>query len=427
MPRIRTWECLVLLAGTCLLSPHPAPVCAGDWPQILGPTRNGKAAGESLPERLVADKLKPLWSYRLGSGYAGPVVVGKQVIVFHRVGDEEVVDAVDVATGKQLWRAASPASYRGGVDPNRDAGPRCVPVVWQNSVFAYGAGGDLVCVSLDKGKVLWRRELAADYDAEEGYFGAGSTPILAGGKLLVNVGGKNAGLVALDPATGKTLWQATKENASYSSPTLARIDGKEQAIFVTRLNCVAVDPDGGKVTTLFPFGQTGPTVNAATPLVIGDKLFVTASYNIGAELRQLAADGAKQLWASDDVLSSQYNTAVEHKGYLYGIHGREDVGGAELRCVELAGGKVQWAKSGFGVAHLILAGDRILLVGVSGNLTLIAANPREYEELGRHALGVGTTRALPAFSGGKLYLRTSSNSGGELLCIPLGKQGSNSK
>lgn len=421
MSRLANWLAggWPLSLGFVLAAVPSAALLAGDWPQILGPERNGKAEGETLPGKLESARLKPQWTYKLGGGYAGPVVVGQKVIVFHRLDENEVVDAVDAATGKRIWRAPSPASYRGGIDA--DIGPRCVPVVSQNSIFAYGAAGELVCVALDSGKVLWRRELAADYDADEGYFGAGSTPIVAGGKLLVNVGGKNAGLVALDPVSGKTLWQATKEVASYSSPALAKIAGKEQAIFLTRLNCVAVDPASGKATILFPFGKTGPTVNAATPLVIGDKLFVTASYNIGAELRQFTGSGAKRLWAGDDTLSSQYNTAVEDRGYLYGIHGREDIGPAALRCVELSSGTVKWSQDGFGVAHPILAGDKILLVGVGGNLTLIAANPSKYEELGTHALNRGTTRALPALSGSKLFVRTSSPQGGELLCVPLGK------
>ena len=407
--------------GLALAASLWAPARAGDWPQILGPDRNGRADGEELPGKLDPPRLKPLWTSKLGGGYAGPVVVGQRVIIFHRVGENEVVEALDAATGKRLWRAPSPASYRGGVDPHGDVGPRCVPLVAQNSVYAYGAAGDLICVALDTGKILWRRELAADYEAAEGYFGAGSTPIVAGGKLLANVGGKNAGVVALDPISGKTLWQATSEIASYSSPTLAKLGGKEQAIFVTRLNCVAVDPASGKATTLFPFGRSGPTVNAATPLVVDDKLFVTASYNIGAELRQLSGTSAKQLWASDDTLSSQYNTAVADRGYLYGIHGREDVGVAELRCVELATGNVKWSKEGFGCAHAILAGDKILLVGVRGKLTLIAANPNKYEELGAGDLGRHDFRALPALAGGKLYARTSDSNSGELLCVPLGK------
>lgn len=405
-----------LLAAMALAT----PVIAGDWPQILGPQRNGEAQGETLPNKLAAGAVQSAWDYKLGDGYAGPAVVGQRVIIFHRVDDSEVVEALEAASGQRLWSAPSPAGYRGGLDADR--GPRCVPVVDDNSIFAYGAAGELVCVALDSGKVRWRRELAADYDADEGYFGAGSTPILAGGKLLVNVGGKSAGLVALDPATGQTVWQATKEIASYASPTLINFAGKEQALFITRLHCVAVDPATGKATTLFPFGKTGPTVNAATPLVIGDKIFVTASYRIGAELRQLTGSVARQLWASDDSLSSQYNTPVEHRGFLYGIHGREDSRSPPpaLRCVELATGKVQWSQEDFGCAHAILAGDKILFVGVDGKLTLIAANPDRYQELGVQDLGQ-TTRALPALAGGRLYLRTNGPGEGKLLCLPLSR------
>ena len=409
-----SWRQTVTL-GLLLLS--PTPLHAGDWPQILGPSRSGQAEDETLPETLVASKHKPQWTRKLGGGYAGPVVVGQKVIVFHRVEDNEVVEAFDAGSGKPIWRAPSPANYRGGVDA--DIGPRCSPVVSQNSVFAYGAAGDLVCVALDTGKIQWRRELLADYDAEEGYFGAGSTPILIGGKLLVNVGGKNAGIVALDPLTGKTLWQATKEAASYASPTAAKFGGKEQAIFVTRLNCVAVDPANGKATTLFAFGRTGPTVNAATPLVADGKLLVTASYGVGAGLYQLAGGSAREVWANGDSLSSQYNTPVIDRGHVYGIHGREDVGTASLRCVELATGKVKWSQDGFGCAHAILAKDKVLLVGVEGKLTLISANPNKYDELGALEVGRSPLRALPALSGGKLIVRTSAGGGGELLCIPL--------
>ncbi|MDX1944113.1 MAG: PQQ-binding-like beta-propeller repeat protein [Pirellulaceae bacterium] len=390
----------------------------GDWPQILGPQRNGVAEGERLAAGWPAGGPQRLWTCKLGSGYAGPAVVGGRVIVFHRVGDLEVVEALDVATGKSLWRAEFAANYRGGID--RDTGPRCVPLLAEGRVFAFGAAGDLYCVALDSGKKLWTRELYADYRGDEGYFGAGSTPILVAGKLLVNVGGRGAGLVALDPATGKTAWNATDEAASYSSPAAVTLAGQEQAIFITRLNCVLADPATGKVRTLFPFGQRGPTVNAATPLVVGDKLFVTASYNIGAQLRTLAGTEPQQLWASDDVLSSQYATPVPRDGFLYGIHGREDQGGAELRCLEAATGKVRWSEADFGVANLILAGDKLLLIGAGGKLALARATPERYTELAQHQVVRDVARALPALSAGRLYVRTGSG-GGELICLAVGE------
>jgi outer membrane protein assembly factor BamB len=409
------WVVVTALAVSPLTGAHAR---GGDWPQILGPHRDGKAASERLLDTWPAGGPKVLWKYSLGSGYAGPAVVGTRVVVFHRVANSERVECLDASGGKSLWKTDFPTSYRGGIDP--DTGPRCVPLVVGGTVYVYGAAGDLHALALESGKSLWSRALYADYHGDEGYFGAGSTPILLGGKLLVNVGGRGAGLVALHPATGKTAWQATDEIASYSSPTATQLDGKEKAIFVTRLNCVLADPATGQVTTLFPFGKRGPTVNAATPLVSGGKLFTSASYGVGAVFASLDGGGAKSLWANDDTLSSQYATPVEQEGFLFGIHGREDVGVAELRCVEAATGKVRWSQEGYGVAHAILADGKLLLQKADGHIALAAADSTKYRELASAQIKNQPTRALPALADGRFFVRTGSG-GGELLCLQVGK------
>jgi outer membrane protein assembly factor BamB len=405
------------IAATCLLlASHVTR--AGDWQQILGPQRNGKAQGEQLLSTWPAGGPRALWRFRLGSGYAGAAVAGQRVIVFHRSGANERVECLDATSGKTQWKADFPAAYRGGVNP--DQGPRCVPLISGDRVYAFGAAGDLYAVSLQSGKKLWTRDLYGDHGGKEGYFGAGSTPILLGGKLLINVGGKQAGIVALDPATGKSAWQASDEAASYSSPAAVSVNGKEQALFVTRLNCVLVEPAGGKLTVLFPFGASGPTVNAATPLVMGDKIFTTASYGVGAMCATLAGGGATEIWANDETLSSQYSTPVEHEGFLYGNHGREDIGTAELRCVELATGKVRWSQPEFGVAHAILADGKLLLQSADGKLVLAAADPAAYRELAAARVADMPTRALPALAAGKLYVRVGEG-GGELVCLQVGR------
>lgn len=416
MSRVRRLALLLALAyGTPLVS--GTSLRAGDWPQILGPSRNGQAASEKIAAAWSDDGPATLWTYPLGSGYAGPAIVGERVIVFHRDGRSDVIEALSVQTGKSLWKKDFETTFRPTYNP--DDGPRCVPLVADGKVYVFGAAGDLRCVSLAAGDKLWERSLYADYSGDEGYFGAGSTPILVGGRLLVNVGGRGAGIVALDPATGKTLWKASDEEASYSSPTAAKIGGVEQALFVTRYNCVLADPTAGTVTKLFAFGKRGPTVNAASPLVLGGKLFVTSSYGVGANCCTLDAAKAKSLWANDDTLSSQYSTPVELDGFLYGAHGREDIGVAELRCVEAATGKVRWSKAGYGVANLILADDKLLIVGASGRLALAKANPAKYEELAAHELVQDVSRALPALANGRLFVRTGMG-GGKLYCLKVG-------
>jgi outer membrane protein assembly factor BamB len=392
---------------------------AGDWPQILGPQRDGHAPGEKLLAKWPAGGPQVEWTYALGSGYAVPAVVGKQVIVFHRRGDEEIVESIDLTTGKVRWRTAFLATYRGGIDS--DTGPRCVPVVAGDAVYVFGAAGDLHCVSLADGKERWSRSLFADYAGDENYFGAGSTPLVIGDRVICNVGGNKAGLVCVDAKTGKTVWQGTDEGTSYSSPTTVKINGQEQGLFVTRLNALLVDPATGATTKLLPFGKRGPTVNAATPLVFDGQVFLTASYNIDAVLATLGSP-AKVAWQDADTLSSQYVTPILYQGHLFGIHGREDSPPAGiLRSIEAKTGKIAWEKPGFGIAHILVAGDKLLLVKVSGEIVLAAADPAAYRELGRATLTTDNCRALPALSQGRLLLRSTENGQGKLMCVRVGE------
>ena len=314
--------CLICCVGL-------AAAVAGDWPQILGPHRNGVADGERI-QPWDAGGLRMLWTYPLGEGYAGPAVLGDRVVVFHRVEDVERVEALEAATGRSLWKADFRATYAPGVDP--DTGPRCVPLIHDGAVYVYGAAGDLHGVRLADGKKLWSRSMLREFNGDDGYFGAGSSPLVVDGRLLVNVGGRGgAGLVAVGLADGATLWQATDERASYSAPTAVVLDGQPYVIFVTRLNVVCVDPRDGTVRFRFPFGQRGATVNAATPLVCDLGLFVTANYGVGARLAKISRDGFELIWENDESLSSQYPTPVIRDGFLYGVHGREDVGVGQLR------------------------------------------------------------------------------------------------
>ena len=308
--------------------------CAGDWPQILGPHRNGQADGEQLTAWPAAGP--PLvWSRAVGQGFAGVAVVGSRAILFHRVGDDLLAEALDANTGKTLWKTTFETRYRGSISP--DNGPRCVPLVHENRVYLFGPSGELACVALDSGKTVWARNVDQDFKAPEGYFGAGSSPIVEGDKLLLNVGGRDgAGIVAFSLADGKTLWKSTDEAASYSSPVVTTLGGRRQVVFVTRLNVVSLDPQGGKVQFQFPFGQRGPTVNAANPLVLGDHLFVSASYGVGATWAKIGPQGATPVWESDEVMSSQYTTCVEKDGVLYGIDGRQDLGVGRLRAFDPA-------------------------------------------------------------------------------------------
>jgi hypothetical protein len=402
-------------------------VSAGDWPQILGPHRNGAADGESIVDRLPQGGLPVLWQHGVGSGFAGVAVAGGTVVVFHRQDNTEVVEALRAADGSSIWKATFDTDYQPQyIDDN---GPRVVPLIHKSHVYVYGAAGDLHCLDFKTGKVLWSRDTYADYSSKrafrgeppDGYFGIGTSPIVEGEQLLVNVGGdaKQAGIVAFALADGKTVWTATSERASYSSPTAATIDGVRHVIFATRLNAVSIDPTTGKTRFQIPFGQPGPKVTGANPLVIDGHLFLSASYGVGAVYAQIKPAAADIVWSNDDVLSSQYTTAVEHDGLLYGIHGRQDSGRASLRCIDPATQEIKWSEDGFGYATLIKADGKLVIMGTEGELVLAQINPREFRELGRAELFQNTTRALPALSDGRLYVRDTH----ALKCFDLAPRG----
>lgn len=387
---------------------------AGDWPQILGPARDGHAENEQLAATWRDSGPPKLWERLVGQGYAGVAVVAGRVYLFHRQEGQELVECLAAETGETIWKRGFDAQYSGGIDS--DKGPRCVPLVVGQQVVVLGAAGVLRCLAIADGSVRWERDLLTDFKADEGYFGFGSTPLAASGRLLVNVGGKGgAGIVAFSLADGRTLWQATDEDASYSSPTLTKIAGQPLAIFATRLSALGITPETGKVAFRFPFGQRGANVVAATPLVFDDQAFFTASYGVGAVLASLDPAGATTIWESGDTLSSQYPTPIYFQGHLYGVDGREDVGRAQLRCVEADTGKVKWTEPNFGMAHAILADSKLVLQKTTGELLLIKPTPEAYRPVATAKILETEARALPALSEGRLFVRD----GGKLACFDL--------
>jgi outer membrane protein assembly factor BamB len=333
-------------------------------------------------------------------------VAGGRVFLFHRVGDEEVVEALDPATGASLWADAHPTSFRpqvGGGD-----GPLCVPLVHDGRVIAFGAQGALRCIDAATGRRLWLRDTHRDFGAPEGYFGAGSTPLVVGDHVVVNVGGSrgDAGIAAFSLATGETRWTRTAEPASYSAPVAVDLRGVPHVLMVTRYACLLLDPRDGAVRWQFAFGQRGPTVNAATPVVWPDgRLLVTAAYGIGSVCATFDAAGVTKLWEGTDSLATQYCTPIAIGDHVYCIDGRDDVPPAALECAEAKTGRVLWSDPGVGYGTLLAADGKLVAVQTDGTILLIRPNPERCEILARARPLPGTLRALPALADGRLYLR----------------------
>lgn len=387
---------------------------AGDWPQILGPDRNGIAVDEDLADEWPADGPPVLWEREVGSGYAGVAVANGKLVLFHRLRDTEFVNVLDAVTGDEVWQQGYPTSFNpqvGGED-----GPLCVPTIHEGRIITYGAQGMLSCWDLATGDLHWQHATHEEYGAQEGYFGAGSSPIVEGDNVIANVGGfrSTAGVVAFDLETGEEAWRCFDDHASYSAPLATTIGGTRHLLVITRLNCLSLDPETGEVRFEFPFGGRGPTVNGASPVVIGDHLFLTASYGIGAVYGAIGESSFQSTWESD-VLSSQYTTPIVVDGLIYGLDGRQDGGPTSLVCIDPETEAVLWSDDQFGYATLIYADGKLLILGTNGRLHLVNVSREGVELLAKAEALAGTARPLPALANGLLYVRDETT----LKCLDL--------
>jgi outer membrane protein assembly factor BamB len=390
-----------------------------DWPQLLGPERNGVYSGPPLADVWPAGGPAKVWQKSVGQGFAGPVVAGDRVILFHRVGNEEVVDALDARMGTTRWRHGYPTTYRD--DFGFDEGPRSVPVVANGRVYTFGAEGQLSALDAATGKPLWAVDTMRRFAVRKGFFGAAGSPLVEDGRVIANVGGKDgdkgAGIIAFNAETGAVLWTATDHEASYSSPVGATLNGRRHAVFFTRGGLVGLDPATGAVLFQRPWrSRTAASVNAATPLVVGDVIFVSATYATGAAALRVSGSELVSLWSSDEVLSNHYATSVYFEGHLYGFHGRQEFN-PSFRAVELKTGAVKWSEDRFRAGSVTLVGDKLLIARETGELVLADASPQAFRPIARAQVLPPVLRALPAVSDGFVYVRN----GDTLACLDLRK------
>ena len=390
-----------------------------DWPGLLGPTRNGIADPSSkLPTKLSGIP-KQVWKVDAGQGYAGPAIAGNDFVLFERVGENDRVRLLNGATGKEIWRRDLKAGYRGGVDS--DKGPRSVPTVLEESILAYSAAGDLTLLNRKDGSVKWTRALRKEYQAEDGYFGAGSTPLVVENQAIINLGGRSAGSVCVSLVDGKTIWISAFTESSYASPILLPAASGTSVtspivVIPYKQKTIGVDLKTGKSLWEFPFGKRGTTVNAASPVVTADgNLFLTSSYEIGSLLVRPTQNSVQTVNAGTEI-SSQYSTPVVLAGRIFGSDGREDFNDGAYKCLQASDGKLLWAQSQMPICHSIGVGNAVLLVGIGGEIWALDSVAKRFEPLWKTELPAGKYRALPAFSGNRLYTRTSNGTGDAWYC-----------
>ena len=385
-----------------------------DWPQFRGPNRDGVVLGrESLPTFASAGP-ELVWDRSVGSGFSAPAVAGERLLLFHREGSREVVEALRVSGGERIWEFAYDTTYKD--DFGFENGPRATPVIADGRVYTFGAAGVLHSLDLETGTKQWSVDTHSQFGVRKGFFGAASTPLVVGGKVIANIGGSDgAGIVAFDANSGAKVWTATDHDASYSSPVAAQIDGVLHAIFFTREGLVALKPETGKVAYERRWrSRSHASVNAATPVVLGDIVFLSSSYGTGAIAMRLRNGDLEELWSGEDVIDNHYSSCVRLGSTLFGFHGRQEYG-QSFRAADLTTGEVLWSSERMPAGSVTRIGNRLLLLLESGELLLAAASREKFEVLSRAQILGRETRAFPAVANGLLFARDKDT----LACMRL--------
>jgi outer membrane protein assembly factor BamB len=447
---------LVLVGLFPFLSALSAEMPGEDWPQFLGPRANGISSETGLLESWPTKGPRLGWSRKIGTGYSAPSIRGQLLVLHHRIEDQEIVEAIEDATGKPVWRHGYPSKF---IDPyGYNNGPRCTPLLTSNHCYTFGAEGKLVCLELATGKLVWQRDTGVDWNVPAAFFGVGSTPILEGDRLIVMVGGQpNSGVVAFDPVTGKTLWEAVGEKnwqgqpmigwpgersvkwqawekqASYATPVATTIHGRRQVLCLMRQGLVSLNPTNGSVNFSFWFrSPANDSVNAMNPVVLDDLILLSAAYyRIGSVLLRAHPDGSKveEVWRNP-VLEVHWTTPILRDGFVYAFSGRNEPD-AHFRCVELKSGKLMWDRNEawpphsspqppvYGRGSAILAEEKLIVLGEGGLLGLFKLDSQKPQEISRFQVPSlhYPCWAAPVLSRKRLYLRSED----QLVCYDLGR------
>jgi outer membrane protein assembly factor BamB len=435
---------------------------ADDWPQWLGPQRDGMWRETGLVKKFPSGGPRVLWRTPIGGGYAGPAVANGRVYVLDRqlapgskdpsnpfstsnsAGKERVL-CLDAATGKQIWEHGYDCTYR----ISYPAGPRATPLVADGKVYTLGAMGHLFCLDAGTGKPIWSKRFTEDYGARNQVWGFAASPLLDGDKLICLVGGKGSVVVAFDKNTGRELWKNLSmetKDPGYCPPMIYTVGKTRQLIIWHPESVNGLDPETGKVHWSHEW-DIKANLTIPTPRLSGNRLFLTSFYN-GALLLELNEGSApKVVWQSKgrgerpnqtDALHSIMPTPFLVGEYVYGVCSY-----GELRCLELATGKRVWSDTKatgpykqlerWANAFLVPQGDRWFLFNEKGDLIIARLTPKGYEEIDRaHILdptaplsgggpGMPVRKVVwshPAFANKAVYARNDK----EIVAVSLAEE-----
>ena len=418
------WALVVTLTCSALT------VLVGDWPQWRGPTRTGHPGSQEPALKALPQSPRVVWSIAAGPGYASPVVAGDRVFAIEAQDGQEVLRALDSATGAERWKARVDETF---TDSQGPAAPRCTPVVFESRVYAQSCRGKLTCFAANDGKTLWSVDYTQDFGAtfvgEKGNsqgamrHGNNGSPWVESGWLWASAGSTNgAGMVALNPQTGAVRWKAGNEVAGYAAPMVGTLLGVRQVVAFMADAALGFDAQSGRVLWRHPL-KTAFARHVMTPLIAKDRV-ILGSHQTGLMSLQLAREGDR--WSVSEVWNSKeaapnFSCPIAIGDRIVGLGAQR-----ELVCIGIDDGKVRWTQSGWitsaadksHAGFIAVGGTSALMLSDSGELILFDVGGTTCRELGRAQVS-GMNWCNPALSKGRLYLRDGLRNAGHWLCLDL--------
>ena len=395
------WLLFVLSAHVCM---------AGDWPQWLGPNRDGVSSETEWQAVWPPAGPKVLWKANVGVGHSAVAIRNGLLYTMGNEKDIDTVYCMKADTGAPVWKH-SYACERG-----RWPGPHSTPTLDGERAYTFSRQGHVFCFEASTGKVVWSRNVKAELNAKGPRWDYACSPLVLGEMLIVETGAEAGSIVAFDKSSGRVMWQVGNELPGHSSPVAFQLGGKTYVAVFTAAGLLGIDPDEGKQLWRYPWESNKPN-ESATPLVADDRIFISSAYGGGCALLKVQARGVTEVWRNHN-MSNHFNNCMFWKGYLYGTHGHTG-GKPPLRCLDFETGKVMWSKPIRGGAALLLAGGKLIMLTGRGDLVVVDPAPTGYRELSRAKILEKICWTPPVLSHGRIYCR---NNNGDLVCLDVRRQ-----
>lgn len=379
---------------------------AQDWPQWRGPNRDGVAAGFEAPAAWPR-ALRRVWQVSAGSGHSSPIVAAGRVYLFLREGDEEVLVARDLASGREIWHQGYPVPYSMNLAATAHGkGPKSTPVVSGGRVYTLGISGILSCFDSAGGRLVWRKEFSKEFRATSPDYGAAASPAVDAGLLLAPVGGRDDGaFTAFDADTGAVRWTTRGDGPAYASPVVATLAGTRQVVTQTQSHVVGIAAASGERLWEIPFA-TPYDQNAVTPVVDGD-LVIYSGLEKGVDAVRIARAGggfaAQPAWHNSDV-SSYLASPVSAGGRLYGFSHRNK---GQFFALDPRNGRTLWLSQGRQgeSATAAAAGEQVLFLTTEGRLYVVRADAASFAPVASYTVAESPIWAQPALAGRALVVK----------------------